>query len=139
MNYAVARSLLLLVILALYLSNIAYACIGTNKYTVRIDNEIPRDSIRAHCKSKDDDLGMKSLASKQHFQWSFCQNIWQTTLYFCHFYWQSKQQVFNVFNQTMGYACFFGEIAECRWIVKPEGFYYYDFNSSSLIKKYNWQ
>lgn len=131
--------ILSLLILAFYLFNTTYAsCIISNEYTVGIDNEILEDGIHFHCKSKDKDLGYRALPSKDHFQWRFCQNFFQTTLYFCHFYWKSKQQVFDVFNRTMGYQCFFGSIAQCQWVVKSDGFYYYNFNSSSLIKNYDW-
>lgn len=140
MNYLMKRILCLLT-LALYIFNTTttiYAVCIAPKYTVRIENDIANDSIRAHCKSKNKDLGDRILPYKGNFQWEFCQNYFQTTLYFCHFYWKSKQQVFDVFNKKLASKCFFGSIAECSWVVKDDGFYYYNFNTSLLIKTHDW-
>ncbi|XP_022152906.1 S-protein homolog 1-like [Momordica charantia] len=37
-----------------------------------------------HCKSKDDDLGARTLKSGTEFKWDFKVNIWDTTLFWCY-------------------------------------------------------
>ncbi|KAG5524852.1 hypothetical protein RHGRI_031504 [Rhododendron griersonianum] len=46
------------------------------------------------CQSKDDDMGTRTTKYREDFHWRFVPNVWGKTLYFCHFYWGSKQRVF---------------------------------------------
>lgn len=133
------KIILSLLILALYFSNTTNAFCLLTKYRIGINNDIPNGEIRLHCKSGDNDLGDHTLYFAKNYEWHFCENLIHSTLFFCHFYWNSKQQRFDVFNETMADKCFAGRgYGECTWIVKPDGFYYSDFKKASLEKQYDW-
>ncbi|KAL7231031.1 hypothetical protein ACSBR2_009331 [Camellia fascicularis] len=48
----------------------------------------PRKTLSIHCKSKDGDLGPHQLPHNQIYEWSFRNNIWGTTLFWCNMIWQ---------------------------------------------------
>ncbi|KAK4385936.1 hypothetical protein Sango_2717600 [Sesamum angolense] len=97
-------------------------CIFVHRYEVHIINSLPSNSdpLVVHCASGDDDLGTHTLTSNQVFQWSFCENVTQTTLYFCHFSWGSKERAFEVFNKKLKGDCYNGL---CFWEVRADGIY----------------
>ncbi|GER28841.1 plant self-incompatibility protein S1 family [Striga asiatica] len=68
--------------------------------TVHVSNNVPLPILTFRCQSKDDDLGTHNLTIDQEFKWSFCENVFGRTLYFCHLYWGRKQKVFDVFRDS---------------------------------------
>ncbi|KAH7844030.1 hypothetical protein Vadar_023511 [Vaccinium darrowii] len=110
---------LLLVILTFHLA--------AARYGIHITSRVPNkpSPLRVRCQSKDDDFGMHTLYEGQEFKWYFNRGL--TTLYFCHFYWGSKDKVFDVFNVTTtddGYCNrTYGDAIECLWEARPDGFY----------------
>ncbi|KAK4732707.1 hypothetical protein R3W88_025695 [Solanum pinnatisectum] len=116
--------------------SIAKHCPFGSKYTVYITNKLPSHSpkLTFHCASKNDDLGYHDLAINQVFNWSFCEAILSRTLFFCHFWWGSKEKVFDVFNDP--YTCVKGTgnpniLTNCKWEARADGFYLELFNSTS--------
>ena len=111
-------------------------------FIVQVQNLIQDSNILVHCKSKDDDIGDHYLSFNDEFNWKFCENFGQTTLFFCHFYWGSMEQVFNVFDDDMYFMCI-GEHDQsyysCNWSAMADGFYLYDFNSTTWMKQYDWK
>lgn len=122
-------------------------CLFKMDYQVQIIDDLPSNSpqLEIHCASKQDDLGHHFLSSTQNFTWSFCEQAFDRTLFFCHFWWNSEDSVFDVFNdpencihdgQVMDYTL------TCVWVVRPEGFYlgYYDEDNGTLVnyKAYDW-
>ncbi|OVA18533.1 Plant self-incompatibility S1 [Macleaya cordata] len=58
------------------------------KIHVHVENDItPNKMMELHCKSKDDDLGLRSLEYKESFSWKFKINFSKTTLFFCYMGW----------------------------------------------------
>ncbi|KAK1436191.1 hypothetical protein QVD17_01969 [Tagetes erecta] len=122
-------------------------CLYNKLHIVMIDSRV--NNLRLHCKSGDDDLGDVWRNAGEEFSISFCLNIWKTTLYFCHFYWESKQKVFDVYAMERGNdpdycytSQFFGQV-ECRWMVKDDGFYIARYpgpgqTSLTWIKRFDW-
>ena len=101
---------------------------------VRIVNLLPKNSkpLRLHCAAGDDDLGFHNIIVGQEFKWNFCPNIFGTTLYFCHFWWDTKQIAFDVYksedpNITKSFNVF---------AMKSDGIYLAHDNSESSLKKY---
>ncbi|KAI3688372.1 hypothetical protein L1987_82084 [Smallanthus sonchifolius] len=123
---------------------VASSCI-TSGFTVHIESDV--NNLMLHCQSKDDDLGEVHRNAGGEFDIKFCMNAWRTTLYFCHFYWQSKQRVFNVFaleHKQVPEYCYTKTFwrSHCYWKVKADGFYVPTGNDSDpttgWVKKYDW-
>ncbi|KAK9282010.1 hypothetical protein L1049_004921 [Liquidambar formosana] len=53
-----------------------------------INNLESGKKLHMHCQSGDDDLGKHVIGHKDYFKWSFYNNIWDTTLFWCDFEWQ---------------------------------------------------
>ncbi|KAJ9555629.1 hypothetical protein OSB04_010243 [Centaurea solstitialis] len=95
-------------------------------HTVHIESEV--DNLEFRCQSKDDDLGNVVRNAGEDYDIKFCLNVWKSTLYFCHFYWEGKQQVFDVFSHgALSDKICFGRVHgfknDCYWSVREDGFY----------------
>ncbi|KAL7177526.1 hypothetical protein ACSBR2_030815 [Camellia fascicularis] len=68
-------------------------------FRVHITSEVPDTPgpLKIHCKSRDNDLGEQLVNNCQDFHWSFKENLFGTTLFFCGFGWNGKIQSFDVF------------------------------------------
>lgn len=99
------------------------------EFRVVIKNLLPANSpaLRIHCKSGDDDIGYKVTHANGEYIIHFHENVWSSTLYFCHFWWGQKQQVFEIFSHNTkcprandgvhkGYIC--------PWHVRSDGFHF---------------
>ena len=96
------------------------------KVTVHIINRLPNNptALSLRCQSKDDDFGMHTLYNGQEFHWTFKPNIFETTLYFCHFYWGSEDKSFAVYDRRLSYHCKSIDIQyDCYWEARADGFY----------------
>ncbi|KAK9117797.1 hypothetical protein Scep_015890 [Stephania cephalantha] len=75
-----------------------------SKSTVRVRSEITGNhGLTVHCKSKDDDLGVRTLYWGNHFEWSFSEAIIGHTLFWCYMGWtdsngKRKEASFEVYN-----------------------------------------
>ncbi|KAK1425521.1 hypothetical protein QVD17_20874 [Tagetes erecta] len=109
------------------------------------------NNLRFHCKSKDDDLGEVTRNAGEAYSINFCVNMWSSTLYFCHFYLESKQRMFDVYATVKKHDpdyCYTGQYfgkVECNWLVKEDGFYIAKYpnpgQSGSLewVKRFDWE
>ncbi|GFP95437.1 hypothetical protein PHJA_001688000 [Phtheirospermum japonicum] len=106
--------------LSLYLVNSNHAFDLFKKNRISIYNDLPRNSkpLYVRCQSGNDDLGMRTLYPGQGFDWSFRKNVFGETLFFCHFYWESKERVFDVFNVNWEHV-----YRVYNYVVKIDGFY----------------
>ncbi|KAI3775270.1 hypothetical protein L1987_49841 [Smallanthus sonchifolius] len=95
-------------------------------WTVFIYNGI-QDPITVHVQSGDDDLGNHTLALNNNENWSFCEGATFGTLFYAHFYWNSKTVLFDVFDaDTSEKYCAkwkFRKERRCFWLVREDGFY----------------
>ncbi|KAK2985179.1 hypothetical protein RJ640_010468 [Escallonia rubra] len=73
-------------------------------------------------------MGYHTLYVGGDFHFRFRNNVRRTTLFFCHFYWDSKDKTFDVFNMKQyGDSCKlieFGLLNYCYWYVEVDGFYF---------------
>lgn len=109
------------------------------KYTIHTVNNLPPGSapLVAHCQSKNDDFGNKTLAIGQDFNFSFC-SIPRTTLYFCHFWWGNKNKAFDAYKAKWAEEPCAGH--HCYWAAKDDGIYFSGYYPpEELIKAYNWE
>ncbi|GFP80019.1 hypothetical protein PHJA_000145300 [Phtheirospermum japonicum] len=94
-------------------------------------NNLPSNypPLNLRCKSKNDDLGYHTLLVNQDFHWSFCQNIFGKTLFFCHLYWGSKQRAFVSFSSKHRSAPSF----QLYWSARKHGIYLNNFNDTNIF------
>ncbi|GFP92870.1 hypothetical protein PHJA_001431300 [Phtheirospermum japonicum] len=108
------------------------------KYAVHVVNNIyPVSSspLLLHCASGNDELGNHQLYHHQDFHWSFCEQIFHRTLFFCRFRWGSKNIAFEVFNTTSLSVC----KHSCYWEAHADGVYFSgDYPRIGLAKMYPW-
>ncbi|XP_076931930.1 S-protein homolog 21-like [Bidens hawaiensis] len=111
----------------------AKKCFWTGGWTINVINDInSKQKVGVHCKSKDDDIGMKYLGFHESVDWSFCENIWTpSTLFVCHAYKGTQEQVFDVFNHnTILPLCPEPDSKRdkyrCSWLIKADGIYIMD-------------
>ncbi|PWA68743.1 plant self-incompatibility S1 [Artemisia annua] len=115
-------------------SPIAKTPIGSTKklclyshWTVYIYN-VMIDPVTVHIKSGDDDLGDHTLQFNDTENWSFCENIWTTTLFYAYFNCKNTKPVaFNVFDHVTsvnyGSRSFIYSERRLVWLVRDDGFY----------------
>ncbi|KAL7213629.1 hypothetical protein ACSBR2_016208 [Camellia fascicularis] len=95
-------------------------------YWVYIINNLSFNSnpLRVRCQSKDNDLGLRKLQTSQEFNWFFRDNFIGTTLFFCHFYWNTKNTSFGVYDGRLDpYYSTALQDNYCCWSVRSDGFY----------------
>ncbi|WMV48175.1 hypothetical protein MTR67_041560 [Solanum verrucosum] len=119
--------LLLLLFITPFDLSLAQNCFLSEKYQIHVINKLPFNSpqLKVHCASKDDDFGDHYPAINEDFNWSFC-NFFDRTLFFCHFWWDSKDKSFDVFNDKN--FCVKDQnvpniLNSCTWEVRSDGFY----------------
>ena len=102
-------------------SDSKYSLPGT-LWEVTILNKMNGLAMLVHCKSKDDDLGEHQIGPGGNFNWSFRENFWQTTLYWCNFksilghasgevFWPEKR---NWLGARCGHH-------NCIWVAREDG------------------
>ncbi|KAM1328863.1 hypothetical protein ACFX2F_013088 [Malus domestica] len=60
----------------------------------------PQSDVIAHCRSKDDDIGVIQLRHNDSFQFQFRPNFWKKTLFYCSFVWPGQVQWFDIFKHS---------------------------------------
>ncbi|CAI0458483.1 unnamed protein product [Linum tenue] len=87
------------------------------KTTVTITNRLESQvELTVHCKSKDDDIGVKVLSYNQEFGFHFRANIFFTTRFYGSFEWPDGGGIhwFDIYKQNRDYSV----CKDCQWIVK---------------------
>ncbi|WMV48174.1 hypothetical protein MTR67_041559 [Solanum verrucosum] len=126
--------LLLLLITPLDISLAKKRCVIQTRYEVHVINKLPANTaqLELHCASKNDDLGYHYPAINEDFNWEFCEFI--ITLYFCHFWWGSKDKSFDVYDDP-SYCVKNGKnpnlLKCCKWEVRDDGFYLEQYDAST--------
>ncbi|EOA34381.1 hypothetical protein CARUB_v10021906mg [Capsella rubella] len=96
-------------------------CVAGAHIAVDIINDIgPNVQLGLHCKSKDKDLGSQSLAPQQHWGFREAINIWETTLFYCHFEWGNQSKWFDIiYIKRDQWVCEHHD--QCVWSIRPDG------------------
>ncbi|KAI3459597.1 hypothetical protein Pfo_016260 [Paulownia fortunei] len=144
MAHLIIKNLVFLFILSINLVQIIDAVHFTKRYEINIYDVLPQNSSKliTHCQSGDDDFGNHTLYLNQYQRWSFYTNIFGTTRFYCHFWWNQKQRIFDVFYAKNAGICETGLTNTCSWVVKADGFYFSPnraYKIGSLEKMYTWQ
>nr|BAB10025.1 unnamed protein product [Arabidopsis thaliana] len=116
---------------------------STLKSVVTITNRLGDGStLKLHCKSADDDLGLKILAPNGSWSFKFRPSIVPgVTLFFCHFTWPGQSKWFNIYDDDrdgvrMGIPCIYciwdiGKYGPCRFSEIDDAFNIcYDWNGN---------
>ncbi|CAO2824620.1 unnamed protein product [Amaranthus hypochondriacus] len=109
---------------------------GFHEFNVTIVDDLNQgEELIVRCQSKDTDFGVHKLTETgKSFSWVFNMNVFDSTLYFCHFYWGDKDISFPVFEaHTEGNIC----ESIVNWEVKPAGFYF-NCDDDAPILKHTW-
>ena len=95
-------------------------CEAHRHINVDIINDIgPNVQLGLHCKSKGKDLGPQSLAPHQHWGFTASLNVWETTLFFCHFVWENQSRWFDILKEKRDtIVC---KYHPCVWSIRPSG------------------
>ncbi|KAI3469942.1 hypothetical protein Pfo_026605 [Paulownia fortunei] len=116
----------------------ARSCFFTDEYVVHVANNLYAYSkpMVVHCASADDDLGNHTLSYQKDFNWSFCEQLFHRTLFFCHIWWGSKSVAFDVFTSKNRRAC---TSHVCYWEAQHDGIYFSGYYPpKDLILAYSW-
>ncbi|KAH7856421.1 hypothetical protein Vadar_001199 [Vaccinium darrowii] len=106
----------------------------TRKWTVVVRNELSHHKkLFIHCKSADDDLGGHWLGHWAERDWSFKQNFWETTLFWCFMrkddghshasfdvFWDDPGRPENKGVEPFFIACGY---KRCLWVARDNGIY----------------
>nr|AFK36353.1 unknown [Lotus japonicus] len=92
-----------------------------------------------HCRSKNDDLGLRMISNGNYMQWSFKENFSLTTLFWCNLRWISGSTTsvksFQIFKAKRdNQKC----VAKCLRSIRPDGVYFYDEFKNIWWKEYAW-
>ncbi|CAN0863566.1 S-protein homolog 3 [Linum grandiflorum] len=97
--------------------------------TIHLTNNLTLGkTLNAHCRSKDNDIGLKQIAPGCELSWSFSSNFFCTTLFWCHLYVEDKFLIFDVYN-CKKYK------NPTRWSVRDRGVYSAEFQGSCQAVK----
>ncbi|ESQ55832.1 hypothetical protein EUTSA_v10027197mg [Eutrema salsugineum] len=91
------------------------------KITVKIINDLgSTQTLLYHCKSKDTDLGSRSLQSGESWSFTFHRQFFGRTLFFCSFGLQSRWYWFDIYTDKRDgrgdYWC-----QKCLWKIRQTG------------------
>ncbi|KAL2342385.1 hypothetical protein Fmac_003670 [Flemingia macrophylla] len=103
--------------------------------TVRVKNDLNNGIIiYLHCRSKDDDLGQHSLLVGEQQAWSFQENIFATTLFWCTLVAENWTFKFDVFSAKKDSNC----IDECNRSIRSDGAYFWNQLDKVWEKRFSW-
>ncbi|KAL7147232.1 hypothetical protein ABFS83_06G094300 [Erythranthe nasuta] len=90
-----------------------------DKTTVAIYNDINEDdsSISVHCYSVNGDLGTHQLTYGTNFTWTFREDIWGMTKYYCDFVTEYGSGNYGVFTPKLRIRC----DTFCPWSITDTG------------------
>ena len=130
--------ILLVLMLCMTQSLVTYSIM--NKCRVHVINGFStNETLEAHCRSKDDDLGLHHIPVRDEFQWSFRTDFFSTTRFSCHMWWSGGQKYLDVFwvdDKFIDNECGGGN---CRWRSQNDGIYLYNFRHKEYRLKHKWE
>ncbi|KAL9668698.1 hypothetical protein QQ045_006236 [Rhodiola kirilowii] len=95
--------------------------------------------VDVHCKSKDDDLGVRHLPEGQYFRFGFGPHVVKNTLFWCDVSWNGRKQVFNAYKDPESYWDCHGVGCECPWNLTPNGPCFFNVKTQQFDKCGPWR
>ncbi|KAE9604489.1 putative plant self-incompatibility S1 [Lupinus albus] len=110
-SYILFLSLLLLVSLVAVSEGWTFL----NYRHVYVKNDLDNNTLLiAHCKSKQDDIGVQNLHYQEEFKFQFKPALWGSTLFFCSLTWDGTLHSFDVYDQDRDDS----ECKDCKWSIQ---------------------
>ena len=109
-------------------------------YHIHIINDLPPNVpsvVFLHCKSKNRDIGQKSILLHQDYTWDSTINLTRTTLFFCQVWWDVKKRYFVAFKANRDEVRCRKYHNSCMWSVRGDGIYFSN-NNSTWTNEYPW-
>ncbi|MCD7469539.1 hypothetical protein HAX54_008643 [Datura stramonium] len=97
-----------------------------NEYFI---SDLPQNTslLNVHCQSRDDDLGIHTLNVGDKYDFSFHENFWGTTVFYCSFAWGPKSNGVDVYRRGNS-LCMFKFLSRkdiyCSWLMKDSGIFF---------------
>ncbi|CAJ1949818.1 unnamed protein product [Sphenostylis stenocarpa] len=106
------------------------------KKHVRVQNDMTNGIVvHLHCRSRNDDLGEHVLAFGQYQEWSFRDNVGDTTLFWCSMSANNVQTRFEVYSAPSDHTkC----DKQCYRSLRTDGAYFYDQFEDTWQKRHSW-
>ncbi|KAB2058047.1 hypothetical protein ES319_A11G208700v1 [Gossypium barbadense] len=124
---------------ATFSSNVVFGSLLVKDH-VHISNDFSNgNKLTIHCKSRDDDLGWHVLQVSEEWSWTFRENIYGTTLFWCNLIGENHSasvQVFYMYDTEFLKMC---NYKECFWSVRDDGIYLKNDWTASWSLWYDWE
>ncbi|CAN0863366.1 S-protein homolog 21 [Linum grandiflorum] len=91
--------------------------VSSKPKTVSVANQLSALLLMAHCQSADDDLGARLVSIGSKISWSFKDNVFHTTLFWCDIAVEDKRLHFDAYEYP-GKARYLDTI---EWVVDDSG------------------
>ncbi|XP_038896414.1 S-protein homolog 1-like [Benincasa hispida] len=114
-----------------------------DKWHVHVINGLSNGKLFVHCKSRDTDIGEQYINHGAEIQWSFKENVWGTTLFWCfvknpngsfasfEVFWHEAQHYWLHYRCTLQGTCF--------WTAKDDGIYLRNIPDGIEEKIHEWK
>ncbi|KAI3987181.1 hypothetical protein MKX01_031665 [Papaver californicum] len=145
-NHGNVVYLLLVLVISLLLSK-GSAWFHYNNVWVHVKNDIEgyEVSLDMHCKSNDDDLGLRTLRVGEEWYWEFRQSLIKNTHFWCDFRWYDNRDyrwyegTFDVYKgngwiDKYHYLC----LNDCKYSVRRDGLYLFREDKYEYEKRGTW-
>ncbi|KAK7851027.1 s-protein like protein 2 [Quercus suber] len=105
--------------------------------SVRIVNHLNKKPLTYHCKSANDDLGLRTLQPNRQWEFHFHPATFETTDFYCYFFHGKLRAAFDVYveDSRLEANC---DGDHCIWTAREDGFYLYNMGTRQNVKMHNW-
>ncbi|PON40384.1 Self-incompatibility protein [Parasponia andersonii] len=138
-KHLVLRLELFVLFVFLIATNVTEAGLLYPKTEVSVTNYLQPDlNLTAHCKSKDDDLGVQVVPYGKKYTFTFQPSFWGNTLFFCGMRWNfSELKYFDIYDSARD-----NKICDkCKhydWIIRAAGPCMFNSGTNSFDACYEW-
>lgn len=102
---------------------------------INITNDLRSDlDLTVHCKSKNDDLGVKVIHFNGSWEFQFRPLFFGGTLFYCSFEWKYTLKYFDIYVQIRDHK----KCSICLWKIRPRGPCMFNYESKAFDYCYAW-
>ncbi|AEE77228.1 S-protein 21 [Arabidopsis thaliana] len=109
------------------------------KSTITVKNELnPKNKniLKVHCKSKNNDIGVKYLKIGEVMSFSFKTNFWGTTEFWCNLYKGPDYKRYRGITAYQAIGLFAKDGSSYNWLARDDGIYFHKDSLPSYYKTY---